>query len=132
MKVYPDFDLRDILWYKIGGKARFYIEVSTKQDIKEAFEFLKKEKITKFFFLGTGSNLIFTDDLFDGAVIKFIPGENPIRLLKPHIIQADAASFIAPPNLGPTVKSPAESEETKSRPARDVTIVFTAPDTYGP
>ncbi len=88
MKVTCDFDLKDILWYKIGGKARYFIEVVNKADIKEAFDFLKKEKVTRVFFLGLGSNIIFAEDYFDGAVIKFIPGQ--IRLLKPHVICADA------------------------------------------
>lgn len=88
MKVTPDFDLKEILWYKIGGKARYFIEVVNKADIKEAFEFLKKEKISRVFFLGLGSNIIFAEDYFDGAVIKFVAGD--IRLLKPHVIQADA------------------------------------------
>jgi len=88
MKVFPEYELAEVLWYKIGGKARYFIEVVNKQDIREVFEFLKKEKIEKVFFLGLGSNLIFSEDYFDGAVIRFIPGE--IRLLKPHVIQADA------------------------------------------
>ena len=90
MKVYPDFEIRDILWYRIGGRVRYLIDVENKEDIKKAFEFLKREKIKKYFFLGLGSNLIFTDEYFDGAVIRFLPGSNPIRLVKPHIIEADA------------------------------------------
>lgn len=88
MKVYPDFDLAEILWYKIGGRTRFLIDVTDKSDIKDVFEFLRKEKIKNFFFLGSGSNLIFAQDYFDGAIIRFIPGK--IELLKPHIIRADA------------------------------------------
>jgi UDP-N-acetylmuramate dehydrogenase len=88
MKIYPDFGLKEILWYRIGGTAKYLIDVSGKDDLKKALEFLKKEKVKKIFFLGLGSNLIFTDEYFDGAVIRFVPGE--IRLLKPHVIQADA------------------------------------------
>jgi len=94
MKVYPDFNLKDILWYKIGGRARYLIDVVNKKDLKDAFDFLSKEKklsgnkVEKFFFLGLGSNLIFAKDYFDGAVIRFVPGE--IKLLREHIIQAEA------------------------------------------
>ena len=107
MKVYSDFDLKEILWYKIGGKTRFLIDVENKEDVRRTFEFLRKarlaedsprsrgaggesrrEKIKRVFYLGLGSNLIFTDDYFDGAVIRFIPGS--IKLVKPHIIEADA------------------------------------------
>lgn len=90
MKVYSDFNIRDQLWYKIGGKARYLMDVESRDDVKHAFEFLKREKIKNYFFLGLGSNLIFTDDYFDGAVIRFAPTPSPIRLIKPHIIEADA------------------------------------------
>ncbi len=92
MKVYPDYDLKEILWYKIGGRARFLIEVQNKDDVKRAFEFLKKEKIKNVFFLGLGSNIIFANDNFDGAVIRFVPGK--IELVKPHIIQAEAGVIL--------------------------------------
>lgn len=88
MKINSDFDLKEILWYKIGGRARYFIEVVNKADIREAFDFLKKEKIDRVFFLGLGSNIIFSEEYFDGAVIKFVPGE--IRPIRPHVIQADA------------------------------------------
>ena len=94
MKIYRDFDLKDILWYKIGGKVRYLIDVEGKEDIKKAYEFLKREKIKKTFFLGLGSNIIFTDDFFDGAVIRFLPTSKPIRLISPHIIEADAGAIL--------------------------------------
>lgn len=94
MRVYPKCELEDILWYKIGGRARYLIDVRDKDDIKKAFDFLRKEKIKKYFFLGLGSNLIFTDEYFDGAVIRFLPGASPIRLVKPHIIEADAGAIL--------------------------------------
>lgn len=94
MRVYKDFILRDILWYKIGGKARYLMDVESKEDIKKAFEFINREKIKNYFFLGLGSNLIFTDDYFDGAVIRFLPNANSIRLIKPHIIEADAGAVL--------------------------------------
>src|SRR3990167_11270450 len=94
MKIYRDFDLKDILWYKIGGKVRYLIDVEGKEDIKKAYEFLKREKIKKTFFFGLGSNLIFTDKYFDGAVIRFLPSANSIRLIRPHIIEADAGVLL--------------------------------------
>lgn len=94
MKVYPNFPLSDILWYKIGGQARLLIEVEGKDDVKSAFDLIRKEKIKRIFFLGFGSNLIFSDDYFDGAVIRFVPGKQAIRLAKPHVIEADAGVLL--------------------------------------
>ncbi len=94
MKVYPDFEIRNELWYKIGGKVRYLIDVNSRDDIKKAYEFLRREKIKRIFLLGLGSNIIFTDDYFDGAVIRFLPNSNSIRLIKPHIIEADAGAML--------------------------------------
>lgn len=94
MKIQENFPIRDILWYKIGGTVRYLIDVENKGDIKKAYEFLNREKVKRTFFLGLGSNIIFTDNYFEGAVIRFIPGQNPIRLIKPHIIQADAGAIL--------------------------------------
>ncbi len=86
--------MKEILWYRIGGKARFLIDVGNKEDVKKAFEFLKKEKIKKYFFLGLGSNLIFTEQYFDGAVVRSISGSDSIRLVRPHIVEADAGAVL--------------------------------------
>ena len=94
MKVYADFEIRDVLWYKIGGKVAYLIDVEGKEDIKKAYEFLKREEIKRTFFLGLGSNLIFTDKYFDGAVIRFSESTDPIRLIRPHIIEADAGAVL--------------------------------------
>lgn len=94
MKVYPDFEIGDVLWYKIGGKVRYLIDVNSRDDVKKAYEFLRREKIKRIFLLGLGSNLIFTDEYFDGAVVRFLPSSNPIRLVRPHIIEADAGAIL--------------------------------------
>jgi UDP-N-acetylmuramate dehydrogenase len=73
MITHTDFDLAPLLWYKIGGKAKFLLECASKDDIEEAIDFVRKNNIEKVFVCGSGSNLIFTDDTFDGAVILLKP-----------------------------------------------------------
>lgn len=70
MQIYNDFDLSHILWYRIGGKTKYFLVCENKKDIEEALDFVKKNQIKKIFVCGLGSNLIFTDDYFDGAVIQ--------------------------------------------------------------
>ena len=53
---------------QISVKAKYYIECKTDSDIKEAFQFIKKNKI-KFLILGEGTNVVFTKP-FDGLIIK--------------------------------------------------------------
>jgi len=47
--------------------AKYFCEVSSKEDLSEAFDRLKDEKIV---ILGGGSNILFTKD-FDGCVLQF-------------------------------------------------------------
>lgn len=59
---------------KIGGPARYFAVVSTKDQVAEAVAWAKQHEV-KFFPLGEGSNIIFTDRGFNGLVIKIeIPG----------------------------------------------------------
>ncbi len=80
MKIIEDAKLSEILWYKIGGTAKYFIECANPENILEAFEFIKKEKIDKYFVVGLGSNLLFTDEYYDGAVIQI--GSNDISQIK--------------------------------------------------
>ncbi len=89
MQIYTDYQLSDILWYKIGGKAKYFIQASSKEDIFEALHFIKEKNIRKVFICGLGSNLIFTDKYFDGAVLQITSGkEEQIRLIEPKIIES--------------------------------------------
>lgn len=76
MKVYKNFPLAKILYYKIGGEARFLLKVQNKKDLLEALDFIKKNNITKILLIGMGSNLLVSDDGFDGAVIWFSKANN--------------------------------------------------------
>jgi UDP-N-acetylmuramate dehydrogenase len=82
--------MKDYLWYKIGGNARYLLQCFSEEDIIEAFEFIKKEKIDNYFVVGMGSNLLFTDGYFDGADIQIVidtPGAE-ITLLDKETIRA--------------------------------------------
>lgn len=70
MQIQHNVDLSQILWYRLGGKAKYFLEAKDKQDIYQALDFIEKNNIKNVFFCGLGSNLIFTKDSFDGAVIR--------------------------------------------------------------
>lgn len=95
MKVIKEAVLKDILWYRIGGTAKYFIECSSEQDVVEAFAFIKKEKISKYFVVGLGSNLLFTDEYYDGAVIQ-IGSNNPskIQLFDKNTVEAYAGETL--------------------------------------
>lgn len=88
MKVLKDASLKDVLWYKIGGTAKYLIECSSREDVIYAFEFIKKEKLDKYFVVGLGSNLLFTDGFYDGAVVRI--GDPPRSDLREKNASSDA------------------------------------------
>ena len=59
--------LKDKTTFKIGGKARFFEEVSSTQEL---LVLLKEYADIPFFILGEGSNTLISDKGFDGLVIK--------------------------------------------------------------
>jgi UDP-N-acetylmuramate dehydrogenase len=69
MKIQERVPLKNFTTMRVGGNARFFCRIKTENDLEEAFKFVKKEKLN-FFILGGGSNVIFSDDIFDGIVIK--------------------------------------------------------------
>lgn len=94
MKISEDIDLSEIVYYKIGGKARFLIDIESKEDLIYAFEFLKKEKVKDYFVLGHGSNLILPDTFYGGAILRFLPGKDSIKLLKNNSVEAFAGDVL--------------------------------------
>ena len=61
-------DLSKFNSLQIAVKAKYYTECKTDSDIKEAFRFIKKNKI-KFLILGEGTNVVFTKP-YEGLIIK--------------------------------------------------------------
>ncbi|QQS15800.1 MAG: UDP-N-acetylmuramate dehydrogenase [Candidatus Moraniibacteriota bacterium] len=62
-------DLHPLTTFRVGGKARYFVEAKTEEDICEALRWAK-DRSTKVFVLGGGSNVLFSDSGWDGLVIK--------------------------------------------------------------
>lgn len=82
MIIQKNFPLSQILWYKIGGKAKYLLEVENAEDIKTALDFVEEKKIQRVLVVGLGSNLIFSDDYFDGAVIRIVSTRLPLVIAR--------------------------------------------------
>lgn len=63
-----DFPLSNICTMRTGGNAKYAFFPESKQQLIEVISFLRKSNI-KFKILGNGSNVIFKDDGYDGAVV---------------------------------------------------------------
>lgn len=96
MQVYNNVLLSTILWYQIGGIAKTVIDVASKEDVFEAFSYIQKNNIQKVFVLGLGSNLLFSDDGYDGAIIRFQSQEDGmgVRLVADNIVESFAGEFL--------------------------------------
>lgn len=76
MHIYKDFPLSEVLYYKIGGRAKFVLRIQSKQDLLEALDFIQQSKIQRILPIGLGSNLLLNDEPFDGAVLWFTPNRD--------------------------------------------------------
>jgi UDP-N-acetylmuramate dehydrogenase len=61
--------LAPLTTFKIGGVARYFLEVEQASDLIEAITWAKENK-ENFFILGGGSNILISDQGFSGLVIK--------------------------------------------------------------
>lgn len=77
MRVHEFFPLSTILYYRIGGQARFLLEARSEPDVLEAVEFVRSHGIGRMVVVGDGANLLFPDGLFDGAVLRLTSGPAP-------------------------------------------------------
>lgn len=55
--------------FGIGGKAKYFLEINNKNDLKKAINLYKSKKIP-IVILGGGSNILFSDEGLNGIVIK--------------------------------------------------------------
>lgn len=62
-------DIHPLTTFRVGGKARFFVAAKSESDIVEALR-MARERSLPVFFLGGGSNVLFSDRGWDGLLIK--------------------------------------------------------------
>lgn len=65
--IQPDRSFNQLTTFKVGGPIRAFIELTDAQDLEEA---LHTAEGNRMMILGGGSNMLVSDDLFDGTVIR--------------------------------------------------------------
>ena len=88
-KIYFDYDISKLNWFNIGGKAAIYFKPETLKDLTSFLSIYKQRG--KIFFVGAGSNVLFKDEEYEGAIIKLSKNFSNISLLKDNIIVAGSA-----------------------------------------
>jgi UDP-N-acetylmuramate dehydrogenase len=84
-----NYDLKKRTWFNIGGKTKIFYKA---ENLKQLIEFLKViNENEKIFVLGSGSNTLVSDSIYDGVVIKLGKTFNNISLHSNETIIAGAA-----------------------------------------
>jgi len=74
MKISENVSLKELTTFKVGGRARYFCAAKNLEEVAEAMNFAKKNKLP-IFILGGGSNILVSSNGFSGLVVKMdIPG----------------------------------------------------------
>jgi UDP-N-acetylmuramate dehydrogenase len=68
MQIQENVSLADYSTMRLGGEARYLVEITSEDELKAAVVFANKNSL-KIHVVGSGSNTIFNDGTFDGVVI---------------------------------------------------------------
>lgn len=68
-KIQHNITLAPYTTFQIGGPAKFFVLVDSKEELQEAINFAKSNN-EPYFILAGGSNILISDNGFDGLVIK--------------------------------------------------------------
>lgn len=99
-EVKENINLKDYNTFKLGGDAKYLIDVTSKDSLIELIKYLNSEKV-KYFILGNGSNVVFSDNYYDGVIIKLNKLNNYFIDLENKILKAEAGVYI--PALVPQI-----------------------------
>ena len=87
-KLYFDYSIKKLNWFNIGGKTKIFFKPETLKELSEFLKiFNKRGKVTV---IGAGSNILFSDDLYDGVIIKLSKRFNNLSILNKDKIIAGA------------------------------------------
>ncbi|MFA4817132.1 MAG: UDP-N-acetylmuramate dehydrogenase [Parcubacteria group bacterium] len=91
IKIQKNIPLAPYTTFCIGGPAKCFVEASSEEELIESLQYAKKNKLN-FFILGGGSNVLISDDGFDGLIIKI---QNTKYNIQNTTIEAGAGTSIA-------------------------------------
>lgn len=94
MIIRNNFPLSNITYYKIGGRAKVFLEVENGEDVLSAFFFLRKNSIKNILPLGIGANILISDKDYEGVVLHFKKPQSPRINLQKNTIQVFAGHLL--------------------------------------
>jgi UDP-N-acetylenolpyruvoylglucosamine reductase len=99
LTIHENIDLRPKTTLRIGGKARYYAELSSQEECEEAIAFAWQKNVP-LIVLGGGSNTIFADGVINALVIKIKADKvmchaEPFGKTQDNLHDASASSTLA-------------------------------------
>tara|TARA_B100001029_G_C15019801_1_gene429773 strand:- start:53 stop:952 length:900 start_codon:yes stop_codon:yes gene_type:complete len=90
--IYKNERLSKYSWFNLGGPAKLFYKIHSMEDLKKILK-LKMNNGLNLHILGAGSNTLFRDGGFNGAVIKLGKEFSFIKLLKDDEIEVGASTM---------------------------------------
>ena len=97
LEIKENVSLANLTSFRIGGAAKYFVEIENKNQLEEILEHVKKNSLP-FYVLGGGTNVLVSDKGFDGVVIKIkmnelkFEGENALMDAGVPLIKAVKSS----------------------------------------
>ena len=88
-KIHLNYNLKNLNWFNIGGKTKIFFKPENLNDLSLFLKEFHSEK--NIFIIGAGSNVLLSDKLYDGVVIKLGKNFSNISLLPNDVIVAGSA-----------------------------------------
>lgn len=101
MQIREQVHLAEFTTFRLGGRARYFVDVVSVGELQDAIAFSVAERVP-YFILAGGSNVLFSDDGFDGLVIHIAASDVQYKGTQ---VVADAGA-----NLAETIKAAAERQ----------------------
>ena len=91
MKIIKNVLLKHHTSFKIGGPAKHFVEIKNREDLISAIKWARKNSLL-FFVLGGGSNVLVSDNGFNGLVIKVKSQKLKVKssIQKSKVLEAEA------------------------------------------
>lgn len=80
--------------FRVGGPAAYYLVPETPDEVREAVRFAE-EKGLPYYLIGRGSNILVSDEGFDGVVIEIGKGLEKLQFLSGGRVEAQAGISLA-------------------------------------
>ena len=89
LNIFFNEDLKKKNWFNIGGKVKVFFKANDLNDLVELLKILDHRE--KIHIIGAGSNMLITDEVYDGVIIKLGKNFNRLSVLNSNIIISGTA-----------------------------------------